>query len=133
MKLFRQCVVTWSLFVLIWCSDVLCRRVLRLEWATDWAFVADCGIDVIAKMLYASVIREKNAAEAVKLAGGDFASAANKAAECAVSGGIDDAVAAVAALRRVGAGADALEAKFAGAFPYSNAFGGAKATKEAKI
>ena len=73
------------------------------------------------------------AAEAVKLAGGDFASAANKAAECAVSGGIDDAVAAVAALRRVGAGADALEAKFAGAFPYSNAFGGAKATKEAKI
>ena len=73
------------------------------------------------------------AAEAVKLAGGDFATAANTAAECAASGGIDDAVAAVAALRRVGAGADALEAKFAGAFPYSNAFGGAKATKEAKI
>jgi hypothetical protein len=69
----------------------------------------------------------------VKLAGGDFAAAANTAAERAASGGIDDAVAAVAALRRVGAGVDALEAKFAGAFPYSNAFGGAKATKEAKI
>ena len=71
------------------------------------------------------------AAEAVKLAGGDAAAAAAKVGDLEVPRSVDDAAAAVAALERVGAGADALKAKLAVAFPYCEAFGGAKATKRA--
>mmetsp|Transcript_13670 Transcript_13670/g.57854 ORF Transcript_13670/g.57854 Transcript_13670/m.57854 type:complete len:849 (-) Transcript_13670:900-3446(-) len=71
------------------------------------------------------------AAEAVKLAGGDAAAAAAKVGDSEVPRSVDDAAAAVAALERVGAGADALKAKLAVAFPYCEAFGGAKATKRA--
>lgn len=71
------------------------------------------------------------AAEAVKLAGGDAAAAAAKVGDLEVPRSVDDAAAAVAALERVGAGADALKAKLAVAFPYCQAFGGAKATKRA--
>ena len=71
------------------------------------------------------------AAEAVKLAGGDAVAASAKVGDLEVPRSVDDAAAAVAALERVGAGADALKAKLAVAFPYCEAFGGAKATKRA--
>ena len=63
--------------------------------------------------------------------GGDAAAAAAKVGDLEVPRRVDDAIAAVAALERVGAGADALKAKLAVAFPYCEAFGGAKATKRA--
>ena len=66
----------------------------------------------------------------MKLAGGDAVAAAAKVGDLEVPRSVDDA-AAVAALERVGAGADALKAKLAVAFPYCEAFGGAKATKRA--
>ena len=71
------------------------------------------------------------AAEAVKLAGGDAGVAAAKVGDLEVPRRVDDAIAAVAALERVGAGVGALIAKLAVAFPYCDAFGGAKATKRA--
>ena len=47
----------------VWTVDVIARCVLGYSPATDWAFVADCAIDVIAKTLYSSVIRERAEAE----------------------------------------------------------------------
>ena len=46
--------------VVVWMVDVAYR--FQLEAApegTDWAFIADCVIDVVAKILYTSVIRER--------------------------------------------------------------------------
>ena len=63
LRLLRQCVVTWTLLVAIWTVDVVARCVLGYAPETDWAFLADCAIDVLAKTLYSSVIRERAEAE----------------------------------------------------------------------
>ena len=47
--LLRQCVATWTVLVGVWTVDVIARCVLGYSPATDWAFVADCAVDVIAK------------------------------------------------------------------------------------
>jgi len=49
LRLLRQCVVTWTVLVAIWTVDVIARCVLGYVPETDWAFLADCAIDVIAK------------------------------------------------------------------------------------
>ena len=51
------------MLVAIWTADVIARCVLGYVFETDWAFLADCAIDVIAKTLYSSVIRERAEAE----------------------------------------------------------------------
>merc|ERR1719149_200977 len=63
LRLLRQCVATWTALVGVWTVDVVARCLLGYSPATDWAFVADCAIDVIAKTLYSSVIRERAEAE----------------------------------------------------------------------
>jgi len=63
--LLRQCVCTWSIFVTIWTVDLLVRRFCGFKPETDWAFICDCVVDVIAKMLYSSVIQEKSDAEPI--------------------------------------------------------------------
>ena len=55
LRLLRQCVVTWTVLVAIWTVDVIARCVLGYVPETDWAFLADCAIDVIAKTLYSSI------------------------------------------------------------------------------
>ena len=46
LQLLRQCVATWTALVSVWTIDVIARCVLGYSPATDWAFVADCAIDV---------------------------------------------------------------------------------------
>ena len=65
LRLMRQCVGTWTALVAVWVVDTFCRVVLRVRPQTDWAFVADCAIDVAAKLLYASAILESAEAEPI--------------------------------------------------------------------
>jgi hypothetical protein len=44
-------VATWTALVGVWTVDVIARCLLGSSPATDWAFVADCAIDVIVKTL----------------------------------------------------------------------------------
>ena len=55
--LFRKCVITWSIFVLIWSVDLVARCLVSGPFVTDYAFIADCTVDVLAKMLYAAIIQ----------------------------------------------------------------------------
>ena len=63
--LMRRCVATWTALVVVWCADVI-GRLLVGDPSTDWAYVADCAIDVIAKTLYATAIQEQFDAEPLR-------------------------------------------------------------------
>lgn len=63
--LMRQCVATWTALVFVWCADVI-GRLLVGDPSTDWAYVADCAIDVIAKTLYSTAIQEQFDAEPIR-------------------------------------------------------------------
>ena len=63
--LMRQCVATWTALVVVWCADVI-GRLLVGDPSTDWAYVADCAIDVVAKTLYATAIQEQFDAEPIR-------------------------------------------------------------------
>lgn len=63
--LMRRCVATWTALVLIWVSDFACRLCFGAP-STDWAYIADCAIDVVAKTLYATAIQERADAEPIR-------------------------------------------------------------------
>ena len=59
------CLGMWTLFVVIWLADVLYWSRGSARGGTDFAFIADCVIDMLTKMLYSSFIHEKADAELV--------------------------------------------------------------------
>ena len=59
-KLMTQCVLTWTVLVLVWIVDAIVRYTAPRLFTVDYGFMADCVVDFIAKALYASVIRESS-------------------------------------------------------------------------
>ena len=65
LKLSRGCAYLWSMYTVIFCIDVAARMHLRIDFATDYAFIADSIMDLAAKLLYSSTIQEHADAEPV--------------------------------------------------------------------
>jgi hypothetical protein len=57
LRLNRQCCFFWSLMVSGWFVDVYARAYLQYASSPDWCFIADCVIDVAAKLFYADIVQ----------------------------------------------------------------------------
>lgn len=58
-RLLFQCVLTWTALVAVWTADLVATLVWEVRPATDWAFIGDCVIDLVAKVLYNTAIQEQ--------------------------------------------------------------------------
>eukprot|EP00967_Tisochrysis_lutea_P097286 scaffold142836_cov32-Tisochrysis_lutea.AAC.1 len=57
-RLLRLCCIVWTVLVTVWTIDAMLRIYLGAMPKTDWGFIADCGVDVTAKVLYTAIIDE---------------------------------------------------------------------------
>jgi hypothetical protein len=57
LRLNGQCAFFWSLLVGCWFADAYARAYYQYNPSVDWCFIADCVVDVAAKLFYADIVQ----------------------------------------------------------------------------